>query len=319
MKPITIDKQTAFEMLSTAKDSLTPPSADIQIWLYCLSRGLDGEVSGASRFSLPDLPDGFRSSYLEKLSKSIKYKRKFDDVAPYDGIGSERVLYWMRSGDKIIAAAWKKLMYPSKPIEPGWLKEITDNENDVAASSFNGVGITWTSNGKKMGLLMARPPLKALSPAIHWVGKKLREIKKPIAILPLQIDAVWVDGVIYFLTEKVRNQLWSRREEKKQAQEAIGKIIRAGVLDNPEQFEDWVDDDSNVRRLLGFNEDKLKQIQSGEHWDVCGKFGLTVNRGRLAIQNKLDAAKLVKLLSDRGMLDPFTGDRMEVNGARKWE
>ena len=97
MKPIDIDNNAAFEMLAHVKESLTTPGVNNQIWLYCLNRGLDGEVSGASRFSLPDLPDGFRNDYLEKLSKSIKYKRKFDDVAPYNGIGSERVLYWMRS------------------------------------------------------------------------------------------------------------------------------------------------------------------------------------------------------------------------------
>ena len=36
------------------------------------------------------------------------------------------------------------------------------------------------------------------------------------------------------------------------------------------------------------------------------------------ITEKNDAVKLIKLLSNRGMLDPFTKDGMEVLGAKKW-
>ena len=313
-----IDAKTVSVIFNKAKASLLAGGETLSIWLYCLNRTPNGEVEAASRFDLPPLDVSFRSKYVETLSKSIKFKRKYEDIALYDGEEGAKTLYWLPVRDGKIAKAWKQLQSVLGHIEPNWLKETLENESQVASPSFNGVGVTCESNGKEVWFLMARPPVKTLSYAIHLFGNKMREIKYPIVTLPLQVDAIYVDGRLFFLTGKVLDQLWSREEEKKQAREAIDNITGADLLDNPEQFKEWAEDGSNTRRLLGFSAEKLAQVQSGEHWGVCRKFGLQVKQGKLMITEKNDAVKLIKLLSNRGMLDPFTKDGMEVLGAKKW-
>jgi hypothetical protein len=313
-----IDTGTAFKMLDQAKDILLAGSENPSIWLYCLNQTPGGEVGGASRFELPPLGEGFRKKYFEALSKSIRHKRKYEDVVRYDGNVHEKALYWLPGDDKKVANAWEKLQSALGRIEPGWLKETDDGDRQASSPSFNGVGITCESNGKEAWFLMARPPVKTLSYAIRLFGDKMREIKQPIVTMPLQVDAIFIGETLFFLTGKVLEQLWSQEEEKKQARAAIDTITSADVLDNPGAFKEWAEDESNARRLLSFNEEKLTQIQSGKHWDVCRKFGLEATRGKLSIRDKKDAAKLVKLLSNRGMLDPFSKDGMEVSGAKKW-
>ena len=313
-----IDTGKAFKMLDQAKDILLTGSENPSIWLYCLNQTPGGEVGGASRFELPPFSEDFRKKYVEALSKSIKHKRKYKDVVYYDGNVHEKALCYLSGGDKIIANAWKMLQSALGRIEPGWLKETDDDDGQAASPSFSGVGITCESNGKEVCFLMARPPVKTLFYATCLFGNKMREIKHPIVTMPLQVDAIFMGGTLFFLTGKVLEQLLSQEEEKKQAREAIDKITSADVLDNPVAFKEWVEDESNARRLLSFNEEKLTKIQSGKHWAVCRKFGLESKQGKLSIRNKTDAEKLIKLLSNRGMLDPFSKDGMEVSGAKKW-
>lgn len=48
-------------------------------------------------------------------------------------------------------------------------------------------------------------------------------------------------------------------------------------------------------------------------------FNIKLSDDRFLIESDEDCTKLIKLLCQKGMLDPFTENAMEVSSAKKWD
>lgn len=62
--------------------------------------------------------------------------------------------------------------------------------------------------------------------------------------------------------------------------------------------------------------EQLKNRDTRE--EIARLFSVKLTDGKLDATDPKDAERIVKILCNRGMKDPFREEAMEVSGARKW-
>ena len=131
---------------------------------------------------------------------------------------------------------------------------------------------------------------------------------------------MFVDGQLYFLTKHVFNQLEDWRQVASHSTTLVEQMEQRGVLSDYETFRKTAMKKKNAVRLLRFNFDKLNKLvdngKDGEH--LRQLFEISCKHGKLDTGTPEASEKLIMVLSDRGMQDPFTNEAQKVSAARKW-
>jgi hypothetical protein len=75
----------------------------------------------------------------------------------------------------------------------------------------------------------------------------------------------------------------------------------------------------NPRRFLCFNQQRVDDMKDAKNRCKIAKiFGITCKGGCLDLSEKGDAERFIKVVCNRGMMDPFTDDPVEVTGSKSW-
>ena len=78
----------------------------------------------------------------------------------------------------------------------------------------------------------------------------------------------------------------------------------------------------NPRRFVSFNEERLTALKKkAKRTSIAAKFSIPLDPASGKFDTTVEGAseKIVKLLCNKGMLDPFDNDAVEVDGARQWK
>ena len=71
---------------------------------------------------------------------------------------------------------------------------------------------------------------------------------------------------------------------------------------------------------MAFNDGHLKKLKKpSDRKKIAKKFGIPLDGDKFDMLKEGSADKLVKVLCDRGMVDPFDDNPMEVAGSKKWQ
>ena len=91
-------------------------------------------------------------------------------------------------------------------------------------------------------------------------------------------------------------------------------------MSNPELFEKRALTGLNRRRMLEFQKTKWDALLDSRKGKQAGhQFGVRVENGKVITDEQTDVDHLVKLVTNRGMVDPFEETPMSVVGAATWE
>lgn len=295
-----------------------------QIWLYRLNRNRERECVGASRLRL-SLKTAAKKAYFEALAKAVLgepgeqeggFDHDWTEVREYTGSEGEQCVFWLPTNDGKITNAWTNLHGAKIEKEKRLLKALEVGN----VESVSGVGISMGQGQNAVEFLSARSPVKTLKFAFWSFNDGLEELGKQIIILPQALDAVAFGGRVYFFGPKVKEQLWSREEEKRQVRETIDKNVDRTRLSNPELFEKRALTGLNRRRMLEFQKTKWDALLDSRKGKQAGhQFGVRVENGKVITDEQTDVDHLVKLVTNRGMVDPFEETPMSVVGAATWE
>lgn len=75
----------------------------------------------------------------------------------------------------------------------------------------------------------------------------------------------------------------------------------------------------NPRKFVSFNDEHLEKLKKASNRKkVAEKFNISLDGNKFDTTKSDTSDKLVKLLCDRGMVDPFDDNPMEVAGSKKW-
>ena len=308
-----IGKQKQLEFLKEVIQSLQSEDVQVVPSLYKINR--KNGVVDALFFSL-SLGDGY-AEYLKIVSgNTINALDDIEEVREYKGEYIQHVLWWSDIKSQDVSRIWVALSNAKQIAEKEWL----DNYKTL---SCKGVTLQFACKGKNVDFIFNTPPFKQLKGAVWtFVGNKFKFTKERILVLPLEADAIRVDERIYFLTERGVRMFESPEDLAKRSREVIDKILNLGLVSDPENFARYASGADNQRRLRKFKEDEADRLKfladKTKGKKIREKFGLRIDGKQLISTTKEDVDRVVKLVYQRGMLNPFDNAPMEVHGASKW-
>lgn len=310
---MTHNQRSLIDSLNDIVKVLTSEEIRVAPSLYKINRK-QGIVK-ASTFAL-SLVDGF-AEYLTSVSeKSLSTLSEVEKVCEYKCEYIKHILLWSSIKSPDVSQTWDALSNAKQIAEKDWL-------NDYNKLNCKGVILRFVYKGKSVDVLFNSPPFKQLKGSVWtFTGNKYKFTNDRLLVLPSEADALRVDERIFFLTERGARIFESPDDLASRLSKVIDEIVDTGMISDAKRFREFASDVSNLRRLRGFEDgglDRLKLLSGhGEGKKIREKFGLKVDGKKLAVTSEEDVEKVIKLVCQRGMLNPFDGAPMEVHGASPW-
>lgn len=134
------------------------------------------------------------------------------------------------------------------------------------------------------------------------------------------IDVVIFDDTVYLLNMSGETLFHMEHAYKGVCRTWVGDIVENEMVSNPEMFEKIATSGPHPRMFVSFDEYRYSQLKNPDTRDEHAEmFKIPINNGKIDTSNEESAKRLVKVLCNKGMIDPFKKQPVEVSGARKWE
>lgn len=265
-------------------------------------------------------PEGTLTKFLSEISERYCSKEKglekmFESVTDYDGSTVDKTIYKLATSNELISTEYQTL---TKAIgNPD--SEVDPLKFSAQAYILKGV-ISIGGEELSVKLISMQNPVTSLKHKFWRSNGTFKEISDKVISLRTTIDVVIVDETVYMLTlagEKLFNM---ERAYKAVCEKQITNIIDSNIINDAEAFKSIASCGHNPRKFVSFNElhlQKLKNANSRKR--MSKKFNIPLAGDKFDMNQQGAADKLVKLLCDRGMVDPFDDNPMEVSSSKKWE
>lgn len=169
-------------------------------------------------------------------------------------------------------------------------------------------------------LISKRNPIKVFTDKLISFEKNKFE-KKNCRVLTLgeDIDMLIVNDMLYMFSDKSESFLSMERTYNKKCDEVLDKIGELQLVNNMEKLIEIGKKGHNPRGFVSYNEESLNILKDPQRNSmIVNKFGVKVQEGMIQIDTDEDAKNLIKLLCNKGALNPFNGNAIEVKSAKKW-
>ena len=250
-----------------------------------------------------------------------KYSRlydKYEDVIEYRGQDFENRLSWVHVKSAYASAVWESFLSAKVYFEREWIRNLQNSDDDP-----KGFGIHGHMAGVEITIFMDVPPIKRMDYMFSLFDNRFKIVDGPLLVLPQKIDAFHIDDRIYFFTKKGRSIFQMAEEIDAQCEDAIKKIMDVGVIAPNSGFLEYARKGHNPRRLMAFSEteccNKLQLLADQKRGKRIRKaFGIELSENKISPQSLEETDKIIKMITNRGMIEPFSEDAMEVSGAIPW-
>lgn len=269
------------------------------------------ELSPANKLS--ELLSEIADNYLHGKKKAISLCQ---EVCDYDGTANSRVVYKLQSDSELISAEFKALIESvSAP----------DIENDPfsykSAYLLKGVLILG-GNEVPVKLVSMQNPVTTLKNKFAHSQGNFYEISDKILSLRPTIDVLILDKSVYLLSLAGENLFNMARSYKKVCHDKVEQIEQSDIVTDAEIFKGIAESGHNPRKFVAFNEKRLAALKNyNTRNSIAKKFSIPLDADTGKFDTSVDGTseKIVKLLCNKGMVDPFDNDAVEVDGARRWK
>lgn len=265
-------------------------------------------------------PKGTLTNFLSEISDRYCSQEKglekmFESVTDYDGSTVDKTIYKLTTSNKLISTEYQTLIEaignPDSEVDP--LKF------SAQAYILKGV-ITIDREELSVKLISMQNPVTSLKNKFWCSNGTFEKISDKVISLRTTIDVVIVDETVYMLTLAGENLFNMERTYKAVCEKQITNITDSNIINDAEAFRNVASCGHNPRKFISFNEShlqKLKNINSRKK--MSKKFNIPLDGDKFDMSQTGAPDKLVKLLCDRGMVDPFDDNPMEVSSSKKWE
>ena len=287
----------------------------LKVLLYRLNRS--GDDMKCSTYEV-DLPDKSVEEYIKSLvAGCCEDVEQFEHVLEFKGDGSNEKLYWMGLDDAKITAVWKSIERAERDCEQEWVSSYRKGDLQI---KFKGVMVESKVNGETISLFTIVNPIKCVDHAFFLSKNEFKEVDGPLLILPTKVGAIRFGNRIYFLSLPFLKLFISKDEVRRISTKAVDSIVATCRIADEMVFREFAAKGHNPWRLLKYDEKKAAAISDPRSGNALRKkFGVEVKGGKLMVSTQEEADRLIKLVTNRGMVDPFNKDAaMEVSGAIKW-
>lgn len=261
-------------------------------------------------------PEGRLKSFMAEISTHYKKElKKYNTIKEYDGTADAQTIYELSSDNQLISEEFKALQEAiSKP----------DVETDPLKFSSTAQLIKEIVNiddeEYRVKLFSMQNPITTLKHKFWNSSGTFSEIDGKVLSLRTSVDIMIVDDNIYMLSmagEKLFNMERAYRGICAQKVEEIEKI---DIVTDFDSFKAFALKGHNPRKFVAFSNEHLKKLESLDNRNrLAQKFNIPLLEGKFDTTKQGVSDKIVKLLCNKGMVDPFDDAPMEVSSPRKWE
>ena len=103
-------------------------------------------------------------------------------------------------------------------------------------------------------------------------------------------------------------------------EDKVSMLENSEILYYTDAFAEVAKTGHHPRMFVSFIQQRFEKLQNDKEREHYAElFGIPLKDGKFDISQKEAAGKLVKLLCNKGMVDPFEELPIEVSGAKKWQ
>lgn len=253
------------------------------------------------------------SVYIGNGKKSLDV---FREVREYDGTADAFTIYKLDTNNKLISSEYANFVKViAKP----------DVENDpfeyTSAYLLKGQ-MTINEEETSVKLVSMQNPVTTLKHKFFRNKGAFEELSDKVLSLRPTMDIIIIGKTVYFLTLAGENLFNMARSYKAVCHQKVEEIEQADIINEVDCFKSAAESGHNPRRFIAFNESRLIALKKKKvRVAMAKRFSIPLD----AAGNKFDATvdgaaeKIVKLLCNKGMVDPFEKTAVEVDGARQWQ
>ena len=311
-------KPMSLELVRSVMNSLPTTQA----WMVSLVKIKNSRRNGTTYATrgITLSPKGALSRFVTDLSKVYVEGEKglinkYTSVVDYDGSAEAIKIYKLQSNSQLIADEYTNL------IQAMSTPEMNGDPFEFAANAY-ALKATLTIDGEDRSVMLfsLQNPICVLKNRFLYDNSTFFELNKKVLNLRQNIDVIIIDDMVYLLTlagEKLFNM---ERSYKAVCEDKTMEICQSEIVSNIDQFKSVATSGHNPRRFVSFNQSRFDSMKDSEtRRRMAGTFRLTLDAdGHIDTSTPDMVEKLIKVLCNKGMVDPFDNVPVEVSGASRW-
>lgn len=265
----------------------------------------------------------YPSELMDKLLKEIQAEHigkrnrlgQYTTVDKYDGSMVGTTIYSLACTDPLIKAAYDHMLMSLSNLQT----EV--NPLDFSANAYVLQG-DWNYKDTVLPvkLIAVTNPFKKLKHKFFYDGGTFKEISENVLDLRLYPDVILIGGGVFFLGMAGEKLFGMERAYRTNVKKLAGMFGKTPFLVNADKLQETALSGHYPRMLVAYQPDKMEYLRNkSQRQAIAKKFGIAMGKdGSLDMEQPGNAAKLIRFLCNKGMLDPTNQSAMEVAGAKRW-
>lgn len=265
-------------------------------------------------------PEGTLASFVAEISdryidESKGVLNSYHDITEYNGSTVDRAIYWLDKTNELIADEYDALITAIANPDT----ELDPLEFKARAYVLRGI-VHLDGEEKSIKLISMQNPVTSLKHKFLRANGTFTEITDRVISLRTSIDVIIMEDTVYMLTLAGENLFNMERAYKAVCTGKLVEIERCNIVTDFAVFSSVAGSGHNPRKFVSFNDAHLQKLKNTRsRTKMAKKFNIPMDGELFDTTQPGSTEKIVKLLCDRGMVDPFDDNPMEVAGSKKWE
>lgn len=264
-------------------------------------------------------PEGKLKEFVSEIGKKYTDSKKgilnsYNDIREYDGSTLDKTIYKLDGKGELIGTEFSTL------IEAVANPDVEIDPLEIGAQAYLLKGVVTIDEVEhSIKLISMQNPVTNLKHKFLRASGTFKEIDEKVISLRTTIDVLIDDNSVYMLTMAGENLFNMERAYKAACVEKLEDVKACNIVNDFETFYLAAGSGHNPRKFVSFNDAYLQKLRRSDcRRKIARKFNIPLSGDKFDIIPEGAADKLVKILCDRGMIDPFEDNPMEVAGAKRW-
>ena len=264
-------------------------------------------------------PEGKLSDFINELSArytgtKCNLSLLYTGVFEYDGSAISNRIYKLAKNNSLIETECSALF--EAIADP----DCESNPLDFDPQAYLIKGqINIGEDEVPVKLISMQKPITVLRHKFWRNNGIFEEISDKVLSLKPTLDVIIVEDTVYLLTLAGENLFHMERAYRKVCIQKVEVVCQANIISDVNAFKEVATSGHNPRRFIAFNESRLTALRNQRRRTaIARKFSIPLSGDAFDTTIAGVPEKIVKLLCNKGMIDPFENSAVEVEGAKKW-
>lgn len=264
-------------------------------------------------------PDGRLNEFIAEISARYTNTKNgvlfsYADVTDYDGSAISTTIYKLAVSNPLISKEYNTLI--TTIANPD--NELDPLEFSPQAYLLKGI-VKIDDEEYPVKLVSMQRPVTNLKRKFFNDNGTFKELSDKVLSLKPVVDVIIFGNCIYLLAFSGENLFNMERSYKAVCSKKIENIKQCDILTDAATFASIASTGHNLRRFISFNENRLEKIKDKKYLlEMAEKFSIPLSGDKFDTTKEGTSEKIVKLLCNKGMLDPFDDIPVEVAGSKQW-